>query len=156
VRKLKDIAATCVKTTNEGPWVRIHENLSRADLIALMSQCRYGIHALIDEHFGIAPAEMARAGCIPFVHNSGGQVEIVGRDERLCYTTTTEAAAKFVSVMRNQAWQQELRDAVLRRSELFTPEAFVTGFRRHLAGFLTRGRVRDGKAVRSGVRDGAC
>jgi len=119
-----------------GPWVRIHYDLSRGDLAALLSKCRYGIHACIDEHFGIAPAEMACAGCIPFVHASGGQVEIVDEDPRLCFTTAEDAAAKILAVLRDRKLQDELRTAVHRRSERFTPEAFVAGFLDRVARFV--------------------
>jgi len=119
-----------------GPWVRIHRDLSRRDLTALLSKSRYGIHACIEEHFGIAPAEMARAGCIPFVHASGGQVEIVDSDPRLCYTTAEDAASKILAVLRDRRLQDELRTAVHRRSERFTPEAFVSGFLDRVAKFL--------------------
>ncbi len=119
-----------------GRWVRIHPDLSRNDLIALLSQCRYGIHASIDEHFGIAPAEMACAGCIPFVHASGGQVEIVDRDPRLCYSTAEDAARKILAVLRDRALQDQLRTAVHRRSERFTSETFVAGFLEYVERFL--------------------
>jgi glycosyltransferase involved in cell wall biosynthesis len=119
-----------------GSWVQVHRDLSRADLVALLSQCRYGIHACLDEHFGIAPAEMARAGCIPFVHASGGQVEIVDRDPRLCYSTAEDAAGKILAVLRDRALQDELRTAVHRRSDRFTSEAFVAGFLEYVERFL--------------------
>ena len=119
-----------------GPWVYIHRDLPRRDLIALLAQSRYGIHACIDEHFGVAPAEMARAGCIPFVHASGGQVEIVDDDPRLCYTTAEDAAAKILAVLRDRGMQDELRTTVRARSERFTPEAFVAGLLDTVAKFV--------------------
>jgi len=119
-----------------GSWVHIHSDLSRTDMVKLLSRCRYGIHANIDEHFGIGPAELARAGCIPFVHASGGQVEIVDRDPRLCYTTAEDAATKILAVLRDTALQDELRAAVSHRSQLFTPEAFVQGFLSRVSDFL--------------------
>ena len=64
-------------------WITLHENLARADLAALLARQRYGIHAMEGEHFGIAVAEMVRAGCIVFVPRTGGPIEIVGADERL-------------------------------------------------------------------------
>jgi glycosyltransferase involved in cell wall biosynthesis len=119
-----------------GPWVHIHRDLARTDLIALLARCRYGIHAEANEHFGIAPAEMARAGCIPFVHASGGQVEIVDEDPRLCYTTAEDAAAKILAVLRDHKQQDELRSTVHARSERFTSQAFVAGLLDTVAKFL--------------------
>lgn len=134
LRRLEELAKS------HGPWVWIHQDLSRGDLVALLSSCRYGIHASVDEHFGIAPAEMARAGCIPFVHSSGGQVEIVDQDPRLCYTTAEDAAAKILAVMRNPRLQDQLRTVVRRRSERFTSDAFVRSFLDHVAKFLSTHR----------------
>ncbi len=128
------------RAKEHGPWVQLHLGLSRKDLIVLLSECRYGIHASIDEHFGIAPAEMARAGCIPFVHSSGGQVEIVDRDPRLCYTTAEDAAAKILAVLRDASLQDELRTTVRQRSERFTSEAFTRGFLAHVAKFMSEHR----------------
>jgi len=56
-----------------GAWVTIRENLSREELLALIPTYRYGIHGMLEEHFGMAPAEMASAGCIVFVPNAGGR-----------------------------------------------------------------------------------
>lgn len=125
------------RAKEHGPWVQIHLDLSRKDLIALLSKCRYGIHASIDEHFGVAVAEMARAGCIPFVHSSGGQVEIVDHDPRLCYTTAEDAGAKILAVLRDANLQNELRATVRQRSERFTPETFTRGFLDHVAKFMS-------------------
>lgn len=119
-----------------GSWVHIHSDLSRTDMVKLLSRCRYGIHAYIDEHFGIGPAELARAGCIPFVHASGGQVEIVDEDPRLCYTTAEDAATKILAVLRDTALRDGLRKAVSHRSQLFTPQAFVQGFLGRVSDFL--------------------
>jgi glycosyltransferase involved in cell wall biosynthesis len=119
-----------------GSWVHLHDDLPRRDLTRLLASSRYGIHACINEHFGIAPAEMARAGCIPFVHSSGGQVEIVDRDPRLCFNSAEDAAAKILVVLRSPAMQDELRAAVYARSGRFTPEAFVSGLLDHVARFI--------------------
>lgn len=107
------------------PWVLLHENLSREELVQLVSNHRYGIHANVDEHFGIAVAEMIKAGCIVFVHNSGGQVEIVGEDERLVYQTKQEAVAKIMYVMNSWEEQASIRSYLNSRMELFSTEKFV-------------------------------
>ena len=48
-----------------------------------MASHRYGIHGMREEHFGMAPAEMVRAGVIVWVPRGGGQMEIVGREPAL-------------------------------------------------------------------------
>ncbi|MGH7791717.1 MAG: glycosyltransferase [Thermodesulfobacteriota bacterium] len=116
-------------------WVLLHENLSRDELVQLVSKHRYGIHANVDEHFGIAVAEMIKAGCIVFVHNSGGQVEIVGGDERLAYQTNDEAAEKIIRVMDNPNEQDSLRNYLHSRKGLFSSEAFMRQIREIVSGF---------------------
>ena len=37
-----------------------------------------------NEHFGYGPAEMTRAGCLVFAHNSGGSTEVLNTKAR-CY-----------------------------------------------------------------------
>ena len=110
-------------------WVKLHENLSRHDLSQLAAQVRYGIHAKIDEHLGIAPAEILMAGGIPFVHNSGGQVEISGRDPRLCFTTQEDAVEKITAVMRDDLAQEAILESLASRKKMFTCERFVEGIR---------------------------
>jgi glycosyltransferase involved in cell wall biosynthesis len=107
------------------PWVFLHENLSRGELIDLISRHRYGIHANIEEHFGIVVGEMIKAGCIVFVHNSGGQVEIVGEDERLVYKTEEEAVEKIMRIMSNPDEQMSLIDYLKSRKEMFSTEKFM-------------------------------
>jgi glycosyltransferase involved in cell wall biosynthesis len=114
--------------SNSG-WVTLHEDLSRHDLSQLIAQLRYGIHAQIDEHFGIAPAEILMGGGIPFVHNSGGQVEISGRDPRLCFTTQEDAVEKITAVMRDNRAQQAILESLAPRKRMFTCERFVEGIR---------------------------
>jgi glycosyltransferase involved in cell wall biosynthesis len=117
-------------------WVFLHENLSREELIELISKHRYGIHASIDEHFGIVVGEMLKAGCIVLVHNSGGQVEIVGGDDRLKYETDEEAASKIVRVMSDPDEQTSLRNYLNSRKELFSTEKFMRTVQEIVRQFL--------------------
>ena len=110
-------------------WVTLHENLSRHDLSQLTAQVRYGIHAQIDEHFGISSAEILMGDGIPFVHNSGGQVEISGRDPRLCFTTREDAVEKITTVMRDHRTQESVLESLAPRKKMFTCERFVEGIR---------------------------
>jgi glycosyltransferase involved in cell wall biosynthesis len=120
-------------------WVKLHENISRHDLSQLTAQVRYGIHAQIDEHFGIAPAEILISGGIPFVHNSGGQVEISGCDPRLCFTTQEDAVEKITAVMRDDCAQEAVLESLAPRRKMFTPERFVEGIREAVRSRLDGG-----------------
>lgn len=107
-------------------WIYIHEDLSREELVNLISSHRYGIHGMPDEHFGIAVAEMVRAGCIAFVPRDGGQVEIVGGDERLLYGTAEEAVEKIIRVIKNSQEQSSIRSFIDTRNELFSTDRFIS------------------------------
>ena len=106
----------------------IHQNLSRAALTDLLTHQRYGIHGMLEEHFGMAPAEMVRAGCIVWVPNGGGQVEIVA-DPRLTYDSVEDAVAKIVRTLREPGREAALRAHLAARAPLFSPEQFMRGVR---------------------------
>ncbi len=110
-------------------WVSLHEGLARDDLIDLLTRHRYGIHAMEDEHFGMAVAEMVSAGCIPIVPRGGGQVEIVDCDDRMLYTSETEAVDRIERIMGDAKLQDELWRSLAERKELFTTERFVSRIR---------------------------
>lgn len=121
------------------PWFRFLRDVSRAQLLTELSQHRYGIHPMRDEHFGIAPAELQRAGCIPFVHNSGGQVEIVGGDARLTFDSTDDAAERIARVIENPALEHELCGQVAERKNWFTAERFCDSVREIVTQFAANG-----------------
>jgi glycosyltransferase involved in cell wall biosynthesis len=116
-------------------WITLHEDLPRAELLRLLGSQRYGIHGMRQEHFGIAAAEMVSAGAIVFVPADGGQVEIVGGDERLLYRTSEEAVARIRRVLGDPAEQARLRTALAARGELFSVERFVRAIREIVAAF---------------------
>lgn len=78
----------------------------------------------------MAVAELLRAGTIVFVPRGGGQVEIVGSDERFLFSTAEEAAEKIVRTMRDSALQDSLRAALGPMREHFSSDRFVQEFRR--------------------------
>jgi glycosyltransferase involved in cell wall biosynthesis len=118
--------------------VTLHHDLSRADLVALMTRQRYGLHGMPEEHFGMAVAEMVAAGCIVWAPDSGGPVEILG-DARLTYGSLEEAVAKILRVLRSPAEQAALRAHLAARVPRFSPERFVREIRAVVAGAATSG-----------------
>lgn len=117
------------RALDAGAWVFLDENLSRDELAQLVSRHRYGIHGMVEEHFGIAIAEMVRAGCIVFVPCGGGQTEIVEGEERLLYETTEEAVAKIVRVLNDRELQASLRAYLRTRQAVFSTDRFVETIR---------------------------
>jgi glycosyltransferase involved in cell wall biosynthesis len=105
-------------------WIFLDDNLSRQELLQLVSRHRYGIHGMTEEHFGLAVAELARGGCLVFLPNGGGQVEIVSGSRELLYATADEAAASIVRVMRDPHLQSHLRGVLKSTTERFSTEQF--------------------------------
>jgi glycosyltransferase involved in cell wall biosynthesis len=100
-----------------------------------MAGHRYGIHGMREEHFGMAPAEMVRAGCIVWVPGGGGQVEIVGDEPRLLYASEDDAVEKIARTLADPAEEDRLRDRLDRRALRFTTAHFVDQVRRIVAEF---------------------
>lgn len=117
------------------PWFRFLRDLDRSQLLAELAQHRYGIHPMVEEHFGIAPAELQRAGCIIFVHNSGGPVEIVGGDRRLTFDGVEEASGKIANVLENPELERELVNQLAERKEWFTEARFCDSLREIVTQF---------------------
>lgn len=116
-------------------WVTLHESISRQELTQLVARHRYGLHGMVEEHFGIAVAEMTLAGCIVFAPNSGGQVEILGHDERLLYDGVHDAVAKIQRVMDHPDQQVDLRQSLAPRQKLYSTETFARRMREIVRGF---------------------
>jgi glycosyltransferase involved in cell wall biosynthesis len=135
-RQVPDVTLHIVGTPEDGPYYRriaeraraagftLHENLSRTALGELMGHQRYGLHGKGEEHFGMAPAELVRAGCVVWVPNGGGQVEIVA-DPRLIYASTEDAIPKIVRTLRDPEETAALRAHLAARAQVFSPERFM-------------------------------
>lgn len=93
-----------------GPWVQVALDLARPALLELLSSCRWGLHGMHEEHFGIAVAECVAAGLVPIAHRSGGPVEILGGDPHLLYDTDAQAADLLSALHNNPTLVLRLRD----------------------------------------------
>jgi glycosyltransferase involved in cell wall biosynthesis len=120
-----------------GDWVHLHDSISRPELETVISRCRFGLHAMIDEHFGIAVAEMMRAGCIVFVPDNGGQVEIIGNEPGLRYGSDDDAVEKICKLLMDEKEQLRLQSSLGHRSELFSELKFMEGMREVVADFAS-------------------
>lgn len=107
------------------PWIEFREDLSRAELNRLMGRSRYGIQPMIGEHFGMATAEMTRAGCLVFAHRSGGTPEVLNHEDALLWTTEAEAVERIAARPSSESLRARLRA----NAERFATERFVERFR---------------------------
>lgn len=116
-------------------WISFHLDLSRDELVRLVARHRYGLHGMVGEHFGIAPAEMLRAGCIPFVPADGGPEEIVGGDERLIYRSPDDAVAKIDRMLRDAGLREDVRAGLEPQREQLSEQRFMRRIRELVDGF---------------------
>jgi glycosyltransferase involved in cell wall biosynthesis len=115
-RRIRALAA-------ERAWLDVRSGLSRTALLALMSRCRFGLHAMVDEHFGMAVAEMVEAGCLTFVHRSGGQTEIVRSDD-LAWIDVPDAVARIERALCDDAHRRRLLAHLAGLRGRFAPATF--------------------------------
>ncbi len=114
----------------EREWIDLRFDVSRAELDSILASSRYGLHANPEEHFGIAVAEMILSGCIPFVPCGAGQVEIVGGDERVMWSSVPDGVETIDAVLRDEILQARLRTELGARAERYTWPRFRDAIRR--------------------------
>lgn len=117
--------------------VTLHEDLPRAEMERLIVRHRYGLHAYRYEHFGSAPAELQRLGCLVFCHDSGGQREVI-RSAPQRYTDVADAVARIERVMADASLQRALLDVAARVNDELTLEAFEDQFLRTVDVVMAR------------------
>jgi glycosyltransferase involved in cell wall biosynthesis len=128
----KELADRALKA---GSWVKISHGIGHDQLEQTLCNSRYGLHTMIEEHFGIAIAEMVRAGCIVFVSDSGGQVEIVHHEQALRYKTDEQAVELICAVLDDEEKQQNLRQSLSAHAQMFTEESFMKNLREIVSDF---------------------
>ncbi len=118
-----------------GKWITFRRDLTRDEVQSVFATTRYGIHGMREEHFGMAPAEMVRAGMIVWVPDGGGQVEIVGDAPRLRFATDDEAVDAILSVINDPREEARLREHLAVQGERFSTERFTTAVRDIVTSF---------------------
>ncbi|MGD2246724.1 MAG: glycosyltransferase [Candidatus Aminicenantes bacterium] len=95
---------------------------------------RFGIHSCWVEAFGVAVAELAKAGCIVWVPNGGGQVEVVDHP-MLIYEDVEDAVRKITRVLEKDNLQTDLRQHLSQQSEKFSTETFSSQIKKIVQQF---------------------
>ncbi len=111
------------------PHVQIHKRVSREHLSSILLSHQFGVHPTPNEHFGMAPAEMAEAGELVFVRNSGGQVEIVDFAEELIFDRVNEGADKALRVMSDDNLRKTLLERLDKTRQRFSLDNFISNIR---------------------------
>ena len=114
------------------------------DKVRLIDAHKYGIHGAETEAFGIAVAEMIKAGCVVWVAEGGGQSEIV-EAEHLIFRSEEDAVRKILAFRRDRERQDDIRRHLNRRAQDFALENYSTCIRSVVADFIKReGRRAEG------------
>lgn len=122
---------------SESDWIKLEGQCQGKRKAELLSSHSIGIQACEYEAFGISVAEMVKAGCLTFVHNSGGQTEIVNHLD-LCYQNTNDAIEKICALLDNAEKRLEISEHLACQSKLFSSENFTSQFRSVVYNFLNR------------------
>lgn len=122
----------------KGRWVFFEGELFGNKKIDLIARHKYGIHGRRNEPFGIAPAEMVVAGCLVWVPNGGGQVEIVNH-AGLIYENPHDASVKITAILNDQRLQSDIRAHLRKHTKNFSAERFVHEVKRVVTGILDSG-----------------
>ncbi|KAF9095236.1 asparagine-linked glycosylation protein [Mortierella sp. AD031] len=143
IKQLKEKAAQLGITEN----VTFVINAPFSELQAWLARSKIGIHAMLDEHFGIGVVEYMAAGLVPVAHNSAGpKMDIVRpyNNEPTGYLATTpqefaDAIERVLSAGESTLdMQRRARDSV---QERFSEEVFGKGFLGCMHEALSREKI---------------
>ena len=119
-----------------GDWITPVGYLNLDEKQELLSRQSFALHACRIEAFGIAVAEMASLGCVPFIPDTGGAGEIVPFPE-LQFGEKEEAVSKILSILENPARIEELRFQLAEEVAKFGPSIFMKDLRDHVSRFIS-------------------
>ena len=105
--------------------VHILTNLNYHDLMMKLERAKYFLHTTVNEPFGITTVQAISKNCIPVVHNSGGQKEIVFFRE-LRFENVSEAVSRFKELSEKEL--KDHRERLTESLENYSSENFIKTF----------------------------
>jgi glycosyltransferase involved in cell wall biosynthesis len=117
IQKLNKLAS------ENSSWLFMEGGKFGREKLEFLAKHKYGIHGRDREPFGIAVAEMVKAGCITFAPADGGQTEVVNHPA-LLYDNVEAAVDKIERVIKDRRLSQELRQHLVRQGNKFSVEIF--------------------------------
>ena len=120
---------------NVRPHITWHKGLSRASLENLAVKQKWAIHCAEHEHYGLSSIELQRLGCVTFVHDSGGQAEVVS-NKNLKFKDIDDAIEKIESVISNNLLATTLFSSLTETVSLHEIERYKRLFMEYLEGFF--------------------
>lgn len=109
----------------------------RSVVLNLIHQSKFYINPKPFEHFGIATVEAIEAGCIPLVHNSGGNIELVSYNV-LRFENAEELRNNFIHLNGDVALQSEILSVLAQGLEKYSSVTFFKLFHEITRLFLKR------------------
>ena len=104
--------------------IKILTNLPYNTLIEHLYKAKFYVFTAKDEHFGITTVEAMMHGAIPFVHNSGGQKEIVPFEE--LRFEDEEFISKFdILINKNEQALDDIRNKMSKHLQKFEEFVFI-------------------------------
>ena len=116
-------------------WIYFEGLILGEEKARFIATHRYGISGCRYESFGIAVAEMVKAGCLVWVPRGGGQVEIV-ENEDLIFNSDQEAVDKIIRILESETKQNELRAHLKKQADHFSSDQFVAQVEMFVQRFL--------------------
>jgi glycosyltransferase involved in cell wall biosynthesis len=112
------------RSRSEGLDITYLDNPSDRRVREELARAKFYVFPALNEHFGMTTPEAIASGAIPFVHNSGGQVEIVD-DERLRFEDE-EFHEKFAALatMPNENLQR-IREHLVSHIRQYSEDSFI-------------------------------
>jgi len=98
--------------------VEFYPNIPFKKLIELIGESKFFLHSMFYEDFGLTTCEAVAGGCIPCVHNSGGQKEVV--PYKFLRFNNVKEAVKILS----GSYPSSLREDLFKHIQQFREENF--------------------------------
>jgi glycosyltransferase involved in cell wall biosynthesis len=122
-----------LQSEKEGLGIVFIDNPSDRQVRAELARARFYVFPALNEHFGMTTPEAIASGAIPFVHNSGGQVEIVV-DDRLRFEDA-EFMTKFAALANTPDEELErVRTRLVKHVRQYSEDAFIATMCAYLDG----------------------
>jgi len=129
-----EIKKLCEKNSE---WIFLEGLLTGQKKLEFIARHKFSISGINREAFGIAVAEAVKAGCIVWVPNGGGQVEIVNHPA-LIYNDADDAVNKIEQIFRSDTLQIELLNHLMKEANKFSTEMFQSQIKKLVRDFLTQ------------------
>lgn len=128
----RSIARLC---KDRADWITLEGRVISARKIEILATCRFGIQTTKVESFGIAVAEMVKAGAIVFAPSDGGTAETL-QHPALLFTDADDAVDKIEAVLEMPSLQSALRVHLAKQAHFFSAQAFMREARACIAQSL--------------------